>query len=117
MKIWFRLRESINLFRLLAKKGYLCLYQLGIMVIALWTLASLAITYRKVFLNPFEALTVDEMPAIDQGWFAAMMTNIVSSGSKPDYRKGSFVLADLDSTIFIYPARNTEPEAISTIPI
>lgn len=92
MKIWFRLRESINLFRLLAKKGYLCLYQLGIMVIALWTLASLAITYRKVFLNPFEALTVDEMPAIDQGWFAAMMTNIVSSEANRIIGKGLLFL-------------------------
>ncbi|MGM9933419.1 hypothetical protein [Pradoshia sp.] len=92
MKIWFRLKESINLFRLLAKKGYICLYQLGIMVIALWTLASLAITYRKVFLNPFEALTVNEMPAMDQGWFVAMMTNIVSSEANRIVGKGLLFL-------------------------
>ena len=92
MKIWFRLGESINLFRLLAKKGYLCLYQLGIMIIALWTIASLAITYRKVFLNPFEALTVNEMPSMDQGWFVAMMTNIVSSEANRIVGKGLLFL-------------------------
>ena len=92
MKIWFRFKESINLFRLLAKKGYLFLYQLGIMVIALWTIASLAITYRKVFLNPFEALTVNEMPAMDQGWFVAMMTNIVSSEANRIVGKGLLFL-------------------------
>ncbi len=92
MKIWFRLKESINLFRLLAKKGYLCLYQLGIMIIALWTLASLAITYRKVFLHPFEALTVHEMPEMDQGWFVAMMTNIVSSEANRIVGKGLLFL-------------------------
>ena len=92
MKIRLRMKECVQLFRSMAKKGMLFFYQLGLVSIASWTLASLVITYREVLMNPIQLLTVAELSNLEKGWFVALMTNIVTSDANRIIGRGLIVL-------------------------
>lgn len=92
MKIWFRVKEWFMWFCSAARNGYLFIYQLGIFCIIAWTIASLLITYRSIFFNPLEALTVRDLTPLNNGWFSSLMFSIVSSDANRIFGKGLLML-------------------------
>lgn len=92
MKKWFRMKGCVELFRSIAKKGMLYFYQLGLVSIAGWTLASLVMAYHEVLMNPIQLLMITELSNLDKGWFVALMTNIVTSDANRIIGRGLLLL-------------------------
>ena len=92
MKKWFRMKTCLELFRSIARKGALFFYQLGLILIAGWTLASLIMAYHDVLTNPIQLLTVTEFANLENGWFVALMMNIITSDANRIIGRGLIVL-------------------------
>ena len=92
MKKWFRMKGYVELFRSIAKKGMLYFYQLGLVSIAGWTLASLVMAYHEVLMNPIQLIMVTELSNLDKGWFVALMTSIVTSDANRIIGRGLLLL-------------------------
>ncbi len=92
MKKWFRMKGCVELFRSMAKKGMLYVYQVGLVSIAGWTLASLVMAYHEVLMNPIQLLMVTELSNLDKGWFVALMTNMVTSDANRIIGRGLLLL-------------------------
>ena len=92
MKKWFRMKMITEFFRSMAKKGMIFFYQLGLVSIAGWTIASLIMAYRDVLTNPLQLLAVTEFTNLENGWFVALMTNIVTSDANRIIGRGLVAL-------------------------
>ena len=92
MRKWFRMKMIMEFFRSMAKKGMLFFYQLGLVSIAGWTIASLIMAYREVLTNPLQLLAVTEFTNLENGWFVALMTNIVTSDANRIIGRGLVAL-------------------------